>query len=210
MAATDSELLSLRWMARRLGVKPGWLADEAQAGRVPGVKAGATWLFDADAVETALMARAGAPSPAATPSLVSLESTATALCLHPRWLQTEAMLGHIDHQIDSKSGEPLFDVEAVRTKLDKSYGVWRGADNVPSDVELVAVDGVGYRLIGMEKKDFRRICSSGAVPIGRFKRTRLVDPRAVVAVFMEEMKAKHQPPGRKTKADPSAGEEESK
>jgi len=31
--------------ARRLGVKPGWLKAEAQEGRLPGVRAGDTWLF---------------------------------------------------------------------------------------------------------------------------------------------------------------------
>lgn len=54
------ELLSLGRMARRLGVTQAWLKDEADAGRVPCVRAGRRFLFAADAVVKALAIRAGA------------------------------------------------------------------------------------------------------------------------------------------------------
>ena len=45
-------------MARRLRVTQAWLRDEAEAGRVPHLKAGQRLLFDADAVERVLLDRA--------------------------------------------------------------------------------------------------------------------------------------------------------
>ncbi|MBM3967712.1 MAG: hypothetical protein FJ308_22045 [Planctomycetes bacterium] len=50
------DLLPLRRMAARLGVPSKWLREQAQAGLVPGLKAGDRWLFDpviaADAVRS--------------------------------------------------------------------------------------------------------------------------------------------------------------
>jgi hypothetical protein len=45
-------------MARSLGVPVKWLRAEAQAGRIPGLRADTTWLFDADLVERVLAERA--------------------------------------------------------------------------------------------------------------------------------------------------------
>ena len=42
----------------RHGVEAQWLIEEASAGRIPGVPAGRTWLFDPDAVEAVLLMRA--------------------------------------------------------------------------------------------------------------------------------------------------------
>jgi hypothetical protein len=51
-------LLLLGEMARRLGVETSWLRDEADANRVPCIKAGKRYLFAPDAVERALALRA--------------------------------------------------------------------------------------------------------------------------------------------------------
>ncbi len=53
-----SELLSLPRAARRFGVSARWLKAEAIAGRVPCLRADSRFLFDADAVTTALRERA--------------------------------------------------------------------------------------------------------------------------------------------------------
>lgn len=45
-------------MARWLGVKPDWLAQEARAGRVPSVCAGDGFLFHVTSVEKVLVSRA--------------------------------------------------------------------------------------------------------------------------------------------------------
>jgi hypothetical protein len=45
-------------MARRLRLPVKWLREEAEAGRVPCLKAGRAFLFDPDAVEKALVERA--------------------------------------------------------------------------------------------------------------------------------------------------------
>lgn len=45
-------------LGARLGVKPRWLIEEAAAGRIPGVRAGETYLFDVGAVERELIRRA--------------------------------------------------------------------------------------------------------------------------------------------------------
>lgn len=45
-------------LAVRLGVERGWLIAEAEAGRIPGVRAGRTYLFDVEAVERVLLERA--------------------------------------------------------------------------------------------------------------------------------------------------------
>jgi len=53
-----SELLSLSRMARRLGVTQDWLRQEADASRVPCLKAGKRYLFNAVAVQEDLAAKA--------------------------------------------------------------------------------------------------------------------------------------------------------
>ena len=45
-------------LARDLGISSQWLADELEAERLPGVRAGDRWLCDPAAVETALLERA--------------------------------------------------------------------------------------------------------------------------------------------------------
>ena len=45
-------------LATQYGVDARWLIEEASAGRIPGVPAGRTWLFDPEAVELALLERA--------------------------------------------------------------------------------------------------------------------------------------------------------
>lgn len=55
-----TELLSLARMARRLGVTQDWLRSEADAGRVPCLKADKRYLFNAAAVQDALAAKAAA------------------------------------------------------------------------------------------------------------------------------------------------------
>ena len=53
-------LLPLSHMARILRVPVAWLRDEANAGRVPCLRAGNRYLFVADVVERVLAERAGA------------------------------------------------------------------------------------------------------------------------------------------------------
>ena len=55
---TRPALMELRELARLLGVPTRWLRAEAEAGRIPGLAAGSTWLFDADLVECVLAERA--------------------------------------------------------------------------------------------------------------------------------------------------------
>ncbi len=52
------KLLPIGPMARRLRVSVRWLRHEAEAGRLPHVKADRTFLFDPDAVERVLLERA--------------------------------------------------------------------------------------------------------------------------------------------------------
>lgn len=58
METTTPKLMNLGAMARRLRVPVRWLRTEADAGRVPALKAGERYLFAPDAVEAALLARA--------------------------------------------------------------------------------------------------------------------------------------------------------
>jgi hypothetical protein len=58
---TASRLLPLNIIARRLRVPVGWLRAEAEAGRVPCLRAGTRYLCDPDAVEAALLKRARQP-----------------------------------------------------------------------------------------------------------------------------------------------------
>ncbi len=53
-------LISLNLAARRLRVPLRWLKAEAEAGRVPALKAETQWLCDFVAVEAALIERARA------------------------------------------------------------------------------------------------------------------------------------------------------
>jgi hypothetical protein len=53
------ELLPLRRMAARLGVPSRWLREQAEIGKVPGLRAGNRWLFVPDVVSAAVRAMAG-------------------------------------------------------------------------------------------------------------------------------------------------------
>lgn len=53
-----SDLLTLSRMARRLGVPKQWLREQAETGRVPCLKAGSRYLFNALAVQEALASKA--------------------------------------------------------------------------------------------------------------------------------------------------------
>jgi len=55
---TSPAILQLGPMARRLRVTVGWLRAEAEAGRVPCVRAGDRFLFSPAAVEAVLARRA--------------------------------------------------------------------------------------------------------------------------------------------------------
>ena len=55
---TQSKLLPIGPMARRLRVSVRWLRAEADAGRVPHLKAEEVFLFDPGAVEAVLVERA--------------------------------------------------------------------------------------------------------------------------------------------------------
>jgi hypothetical protein len=57
---SDSRLLPIGPMARRLRVPVRWLRDEADAGRIPHLKAGKVFLFDPLTVERVLLERARA------------------------------------------------------------------------------------------------------------------------------------------------------
>ncbi|MDG2383564.1 MAG: helix-turn-helix domain-containing protein [Pirellulaceae bacterium] len=52
------DLLSLSRMARRLGVTQKWLRDQADAGKIPSLKAGNRYLFNPAAVQKSLAAKA--------------------------------------------------------------------------------------------------------------------------------------------------------
>jgi hypothetical protein len=58
MNATRPALLPLTHLARYLSAPAAWLREEAEAGRIPHLKAGKTLLFDPDAVEQVLLERA--------------------------------------------------------------------------------------------------------------------------------------------------------
>jgi len=57
----DGEVLSLARMARRLGVTCRWLRGEADAGRLPCLRADRRYLFAAGAVMEAIARRAAEP-----------------------------------------------------------------------------------------------------------------------------------------------------
>jgi len=54
----DGELLTLGRAARRIGVTQAWLRHEAEAGRVPCLRADKRLLFDVEALQRALRGRA--------------------------------------------------------------------------------------------------------------------------------------------------------
>ena len=57
----ERQLHTLRMLARRFtryGLSVAWLKAEAEAGRIPCLRAGRRMLFDAEAVETVLIRRA--------------------------------------------------------------------------------------------------------------------------------------------------------
>jgi len=56
---TKPKLVPLGVMARRLHVPTRWLRGEAEAGRVPCLRAERAFLFDPEAVEKVLLERAG-------------------------------------------------------------------------------------------------------------------------------------------------------
>lgn len=58
---SETRLHTLRMLARRFkryGLSAAWLRAEAEAGRIPCLRAGRRMLFDADAVEAVLIQRA--------------------------------------------------------------------------------------------------------------------------------------------------------
>ena len=61
----QSKLLPVGPMARRLRVSVKWLRGEAEAGRVPCLKADKALLFDPETVERVLLERAQQPAAAA-------------------------------------------------------------------------------------------------------------------------------------------------
>ena len=62
MNQSPPSLLPLNIVARRLRVPVGWLRAEAEAGRVPCLKADRAILCDPEAVEAALLERARQPA----------------------------------------------------------------------------------------------------------------------------------------------------
>ena len=55
----NPEILTLRRMAARLGVPSRWLREQAEAGNIPGLRAGDRWLFAPDVATNAVRAMAG-------------------------------------------------------------------------------------------------------------------------------------------------------
>jgi excisionase family DNA binding protein len=53
-----NDLLSLSRLARRLGITQQWLRDQADAGKIPCLKAGNRYLFNPLAVQEALAVKA--------------------------------------------------------------------------------------------------------------------------------------------------------
>ena len=63
METSNTKLLPLRNLARTLHVPARWLREEAEAGRIPALRAGRNFLFELGAVESALLARARESAP---------------------------------------------------------------------------------------------------------------------------------------------------
>ena len=57
MTNKDKKPLYLRAMARQLGVPATWLRTEAEAGRIPHLRAGSVLLFDPEMVQQTLFDR---------------------------------------------------------------------------------------------------------------------------------------------------------
>lgn len=69
MKTNPSPLLHAAAVARRFGVPANWLCREAAAGRLPHLRAGSRFLFDADVIERELLRRAAAePQPTGEPA----------------------------------------------------------------------------------------------------------------------------------------------
>jgi hypothetical protein len=64
MSAQTSQLVPIRLVARWLRVPVRWLRAEADAGRIPCLRADNQFLCDLEAVEAVLLERARQPSPA--------------------------------------------------------------------------------------------------------------------------------------------------
>jgi hypothetical protein len=58
----STKVLSLQRMARRVGVPAKWLKEQAEAGSVPSLRAGAKFVFEPGAVEEALARLARYPT----------------------------------------------------------------------------------------------------------------------------------------------------
>ena len=56
--ATPPQFISITEASRRFGVPLAWLKAEAQAGRIPSLRAGRRLLFNLEAVEQVLLERA--------------------------------------------------------------------------------------------------------------------------------------------------------
>jgi hypothetical protein len=63
MDSSPSEILHAAALARRIGVPAAWLKREADAGRLPCLRAGSRYLFDRRVVERELLRRAAKPQP---------------------------------------------------------------------------------------------------------------------------------------------------
>lgn len=68
--SSEGKIMSLRRMASHLGVPSKWLREQAELGKIPGLRAGDRWLFAPDVAFTAVRAMAGAT---ATPSNTETE-----------------------------------------------------------------------------------------------------------------------------------------
>jgi hypothetical protein len=64
MSTTRAALMPLVATARLLSVPSAWLRAEADAGRLPCLRAGPAYLFDVDTVEQLLLERARRSAPA--------------------------------------------------------------------------------------------------------------------------------------------------
>jgi hypothetical protein len=74
----ENRLFTLRDLARRFkrfGLSLAWLRAEAEAGRIPCFKAGRKLVFDPEAVEQSLLARARADAKAVSDSRSRREET---------------------------------------------------------------------------------------------------------------------------------------
>ncbi len=61
---TDTPLLTVAALARRLSLPPSWLAEEAEAGRIPSLLIGRRRRYDLATVQRVLLDRAGKVPPA--------------------------------------------------------------------------------------------------------------------------------------------------